>query len=72
MQSGESSLDLVLHGAKLALAGAISLEEYTQGIAYLTLVEQGVERPTVEQVQQRVAELNTSNSFISAIPKPED
>lgn len=72
MQSGETTLDLVLHGVRLAQAGEISLQEFTEGVAYLSLIEQGVELPTVEQVEQRVAELNTSDSFISAIPRPED
>lgn len=65
------SLELVLEGARKYEAGEITFEEFSQGVAYLTLVEQGVERPTVEQVVQRIAELNTASSFIGSIPAPE-
>lgn len=66
------SLDLVLEGARKYERGEITFQEFSEGVAFLTLVEQGVERPTVEQVKQRVSELDVASSFISAIPKPED
>lgn len=65
------SLDAALAGAKMVESGEITLEEFSEGIAYMTLVEQGVTNPTVEQVRDRMSELATSASFISAIPAPE-
>lgn len=63
-------LKLAFAGAEKFSAGEISFDEFTRGMAWLTLRVQGVEFPTVEQVDQRVAEMNTAASFIGHIPQP--
>ena len=64
-------LELAFAGAEKLTAGEISWDEFTSGMAWLTLKAQGVESPTVGQVGERIQEMNTAAAFIGAIPKPE-
>lgn len=65
-------LNAGMSGAQQYIDGDCTWDEFTSGMAYLTLRAQGVELPTIAQVEQRVAEMNTASAFIGSIPKPED
>lgn len=59
--------DPVLAAAELHMRGELSAEDFTEIMAAQTLAAQGIEDPTPEQIAERVAELNTSAAFVSAI-----
>ncbi len=61
----ESILEISL-GAAIAYAnGEIDSIHYWRTLAVCTLRAEGIQRPTIEQIENRISELNTAMSFIS-------
>jgi len=66
------NLEDIAIGAAIAYTrGEITFESYQRTMAGLMLLAQGVDKPTIAMIDERISEMETALSFISAAPVPE-
>ncbi|MGB3352682.1 MAG: hypothetical protein WBB00_07900 [Mycobacterium sp.] len=61
--------DVSIHALQAYADGDLTFDQFERVMALANLWGQGVQKPTIDQIEARISEMRTAAAFISAAPE---